>query len=35
MPTAVLGVWITNQVIFWGVVNGLIFGLLAMGIVLI
>ena len=35
MPTAVLGVWITNQVIFWGVINGLIFGLLAMGIVLI
>ena len=35
MPTTILGVWITNQVIFWGVVNGLIFGLLAMGIVLI
>ena len=35
MPTAILGVWITNQVIFWGVINGLIFGLLAMGIVLI
>ena len=35
MPAAILGVWITNQVIFWGVVNGLIFGLLAMGIVLI
>ena len=35
MPTAILGAWITNQVIFWGVINGLIFGLLAMGIVLI
>ncbi|MDE0699750.1 MAG: ATP-binding cassette domain-containing protein [Acidimicrobiaceae bacterium] len=35
MSTTILGVWITNQVIFWGVVNGLIFGLLAMGIVLI
>ena len=35
MPATILGVWVTNQVIFWGVINGLIFGLLAMGIVLI
>jgi ABC-type branched-subunit amino acid transport system ATPase component/branched-subunit amino acid ABC-type transport system permease component len=30
-----LAAWVTNQVVFWGIVNGLVFGLLAMGIVLI
>ncbi|MEM9041846.1 MAG: branched-chain amino acid ABC transporter permease/ATP-binding protein [Actinomycetota bacterium] len=33
--TALLGSWITQQIVFSGVVNGLVFGLLAMGIVLI
>ena len=31
----VVGTWITNQLVFNGVVSGLLFGLLAMGIVLI
>jgi ABC-type branched-subunit amino acid transport system ATPase component/ABC-type branched-subunit amino acid transport system permease subunit len=34
-PTLLLGVWITRQILFWTLVQGLVFGLLAMGIVLI
>ena len=34
-PTLLLGVWVTRQIIFWTLVQGLVFGLLAMGIVLI
>jgi len=30
-----IGAWITRQIMFWTIVQGLIFGLLAMGIVLI
>ena len=32
---SIIGVWITPQIMFWTVVQGLVFGLLAMGIVLI
>ena len=35
MDTLLLGAWITRQILFWTIVQGLIFGLLAMGIVLI
>lgn len=35
MEAVVLGAWITRQILFWTIVQGLIFGLLAMGIVLI
>lgn len=35
MDALLLGAWITRQILFWTVVQGLIFGLLAMGIVLI
>jgi ABC-type branched-subunit amino acid transport system ATPase component/ABC-type branched-subunit amino acid transport system permease subunit len=31
----ILGVWVTRQILFWTLVQGLVFGLLAMGIVLI
>jgi ABC-type branched-subunit amino acid transport system ATPase component/ABC-type branched-subunit amino acid transport system permease subunit len=31
----ILGAWVTRQILFWTLVQGLIFGLLAMGIVLI
>ncbi|MEM7139763.1 MAG: branched-chain amino acid ABC transporter permease/ATP-binding protein [Actinomycetota bacterium] len=30
-----LGAWVTRQILFWTIVQGLVFGLLAMGIVLI
>ena len=30
-----IGAWVTRQILFWTIVQGLIFGLLAMGIVLI
>ena len=35
MSSLLLGAWVTRQILFWSVVQGLIFGLLAMGIVLI
>ena len=35
MSALLLGAWVTRQILFWTVVQGLIFGLLAMGIVLI
>ncbi len=34
-PSLLLGVWVTRQILFWTLVQGLVFGLLAMGIVLI
>ena len=35
-PTLLIGaVWVTRQNLFWSLVQGLVFGLLAMGIVLI
>jgi len=33
--TLLIGAWVTRQILFWTIVQGLIFGLLAMGIVLI
>ncbi|MEQ8841027.1 MAG: branched-chain amino acid ABC transporter permease/ATP-binding protein [Acidimicrobiales bacterium] len=33
--TMLLGAWVTRQILFWTIVQGLVFGLLAMGIVLI
>ena len=33
--TLLLGAWVTRQILFWTLVQGLVFGLLAMGIVLI
>jgi ABC-type branched-subunit amino acid transport system ATPase component/ABC-type branched-subunit amino acid transport system permease subunit len=35
MDALLLGAWVTRQILFWTIVQGLIFGLLAMGIVLI
>jgi ABC-type branched-subunit amino acid transport system ATPase component/ABC-type branched-subunit amino acid transport system permease subunit len=35
MDAVLLGAWITRQILFWTIVQGLVFGLLAMGIVLI
>jgi ABC-type branched-subunit amino acid transport system ATPase component/ABC-type branched-subunit amino acid transport system permease subunit len=35
MDAVLLGAWVTRQILFWTVVQGLVFGLLAMGIVLI